>query len=71
MSRFSTVNHRASWGGDLPGQQRVRGTGQVDQDQAWQPLSKGTLRVAAMSASGSKKPNLGVKYRRIASRPGP
>ncbi len=38
MTRFPTPGHLALWAGNMPGKQRVRRAGQVDQDPPRQPL---------------------------------
>ncbi len=72
--RHDPVPHRRApglLGRDLPGQQRVRRPGEVDQDPARQPLPQGALGAAAMSCAQHPDTYLGARYRRIASRRGP
>lgn len=68
MSRFPTPG---VLGRHVPGQQRVRRPGHVDQDQTSNPYLKGALGAAAMNCAQNPSTYLGARYRRIASRRGP
>lgn len=56
-------------GGDLPGQQRVRRSDQVDGDPARERPSEGGARGGRASVSHTRGTYLSAKYKRIAARP--